>query len=358
MSPAPRPARFSTDRPSSTTPSTADRCGGRARPTATGARAPSWRHTGSTPRPATTTGSPSPAAMTGIGRALAGVVATDWSADPRWTTLTGRVDGQDELDGLLAAWTGSLDRFELAAALRTVGVPAAAVQRPSERIDARSRNVGLGTLAHGHALEDGRRPCRRHPRALLEDGLGDQAGRTVSRRAQRRRLPRPPRPHGAGSAPLSGGRGPVSERGTAEAGAGSARRGAGRGTGQRARCIRRQDPGRPRRGGDRRRTSRWARPPDVSSPSSTTCPGRNGACGGGTTTRASWCGARPATTRSGPARFRSLVATERHRPRGRGARAAGRPRVSTTRVFEPSTPSWSGCPSRRSGGRAPAPGSR
>ena len=67
--------------------------------------------------------------------ALAGVVATDWSADPRWTTLTGRVEGQDELDTLLAAWTGPLDRFELAAALRTAGVPAAAVQRPGERID-------------------------------------------------------------------------------------------------------------------------------------------------------------------------------------------------------------------------------
>jgi len=37
---------------------------------------------------------------------------------------------------LLADWTSSRDRFELAAALREAGVPATAVQRPGERIDA------------------------------------------------------------------------------------------------------------------------------------------------------------------------------------------------------------------------------
>jgi benzylsuccinate CoA-transferase BbsF subunit len=83
--------------------------------------------------------------------ALGGVVATDWSTDSRWATLTGRIDGQDELDGLLAAWTWSTDRFELAAALRKVGVPAAAVQRPSERIenDAGTSDWGLWpTVTH------------------------------------------------------------------------------------------------------------------------------------------------------------------------------------------------------------------
>ena len=68
--------------------------------------------------------------------ALASVVATDWSAEPRWDTLIGRVGGQDELDTLLGAWTASRDRFELVTALRAAGVPAAVVQRPSERIDA------------------------------------------------------------------------------------------------------------------------------------------------------------------------------------------------------------------------------
>jgi len=82
---------------------------------------------------------------------LAGVVATGWSAEPRWETLTGRVDGQDELDNLVAEWTTSFDRFELAAALCTAGVPAAVVQRPSERIDADAGTTDWGlwpTVTH------------------------------------------------------------------------------------------------------------------------------------------------------------------------------------------------------------------
>jgi crotonobetainyl-CoA:carnitine CoA-transferase CaiB-like acyl-CoA transferase len=67
---------------------------------------------------------------------LASSTAQDWAAEPRWATLTGRVGEENELDRLLADWTSSRDRFELAAALREAGVPATAVQRPGERIDA------------------------------------------------------------------------------------------------------------------------------------------------------------------------------------------------------------------------------
>jgi benzylsuccinate CoA-transferase BbsF subunit len=67
--------------------------------------------------------------------ALVNVVASSWTADTRWATLAGRIHGQDDLDRLLAEWTGSQDRFAAAAALRDVGVPATAVQRPAERID-------------------------------------------------------------------------------------------------------------------------------------------------------------------------------------------------------------------------------
>jgi len=66
---------------------------------------------------------------------LSCVIAADWCADQRWASLAGRTAGQDELDALLGGWTGSRDRFEVAAACREAGVPAAAVQRPSERID-------------------------------------------------------------------------------------------------------------------------------------------------------------------------------------------------------------------------------
>ena len=68
-------------------------------------------------------------------RCLAGVVATDWAREPRWQTLPGRIDAMGELERLLAEWTGVRDRFDTAAALRAAGVPAAAVQRPSERIE-------------------------------------------------------------------------------------------------------------------------------------------------------------------------------------------------------------------------------
>jgi crotonobetainyl-CoA:carnitine CoA-transferase CaiB-like acyl-CoA transferase len=67
--------------------------------------------------------------------ALVDVVASPWAAGARWATLAGRIHGQDELDRSLAEWTRSQDRFAAAAALRDVGVPATAVQRPAERID-------------------------------------------------------------------------------------------------------------------------------------------------------------------------------------------------------------------------------
>jgi crotonobetainyl-CoA:carnitine CoA-transferase CaiB-like acyl-CoA transferase len=67
---------------------------------------------------------------------LAVATALDWAAEPRWSSLAGRVDEEDELDRLLTEWTSSRDRFELAAALREAGVPATAVQRPEERIEA------------------------------------------------------------------------------------------------------------------------------------------------------------------------------------------------------------------------------
>jgi crotonobetainyl-CoA:carnitine CoA-transferase CaiB-like acyl-CoA transferase len=68
-------------------------------------------------------------------RALAGVVAASWCAEARWASCPGRVEAEEELDRRLAAWTRSFERFSLAATLREAGVPAAAVQRPSERID-------------------------------------------------------------------------------------------------------------------------------------------------------------------------------------------------------------------------------
>jgi crotonobetainyl-CoA:carnitine CoA-transferase CaiB-like acyl-CoA transferase len=59
-----------------------------------------------------------------------------WSDDERWCTLGGRLDGQDELDALIAAWTAERDAADVAQAFLAVGVPASPVRTPPERIDA------------------------------------------------------------------------------------------------------------------------------------------------------------------------------------------------------------------------------
>jgi len=71
----------------------------------------------------------------------------------RFARLAGRLAAEDELDALVARTTAGRDKFELAAELQRVGVPAAAVQRPQERIDgdARTREWGLWpTVEHSN----------------------------------------------------------------------------------------------------------------------------------------------------------------------------------------------------------------
>ena len=72
-------------------------------------------------------------------QALATVVDTtlnsNMRADPRFTTTALRKANETALDLTLAAWCTTGDKFEIAAALIAVGVPASAVQKPNERID-------------------------------------------------------------------------------------------------------------------------------------------------------------------------------------------------------------------------------
>ena len=94
-------------------------------------------------------------------RALAGVIDAAWSRESRFADLEGRIAAQDELDGLLAAWTRERDDFETAAAFQAAGVPAAAVQRPAERIDGDPDTEAFGlwpTVTHskmGEVRDDG-----------------------------------------------------------------------------------------------------------------------------------------------------------------------------------------------------------
>jgi crotonobetainyl-CoA:carnitine CoA-transferase CaiB-like acyl-CoA transferase len=66
---------------------------------------------------------------------LADQINQDWARDQRFSMLSGRLGAEDELDRRMQDWTSGHNRWKLAESLRAVGVPAAAVARPAERID-------------------------------------------------------------------------------------------------------------------------------------------------------------------------------------------------------------------------------
>ena len=76
-------------------------------------------------------------------QALTGVIQSEWTAN--YPTLQSRLDNQDTLESELSNWTSSLDKFELQTTLRALPIPAAAVQKPVERIerDASTAEWGL-----------------------------------------------------------------------------------------------------------------------------------------------------------------------------------------------------------------------
>ena len=83
--------------------------------------------------------------------ALQSVVAIDWVHEAELATVAGRARHRDEIDRQLAKWTSERSRFEVWQAFREVGVPAAAVLLPAERVDDdEARAWGLWpTVTHG-----------------------------------------------------------------------------------------------------------------------------------------------------------------------------------------------------------------
>lgn len=81
---------------------------------------------------------------------LAAVIDEPWATDARNDTLAERLAVQDALDARLGAWTATRDRFATAEALRTAGVPAAAVAQPGDRVDhdPATREWGLWPTVH------------------------------------------------------------------------------------------------------------------------------------------------------------------------------------------------------------------
>ena len=63
------------------------------------------------------------------------VFDADWARDPALASLGGRVEAQDALDLRVGEWTARHDKFHVQRAFQSAGVPAAAVQKPQERID-------------------------------------------------------------------------------------------------------------------------------------------------------------------------------------------------------------------------------
>jgi crotonobetainyl-CoA:carnitine CoA-transferase CaiB-like acyl-CoA transferase len=78
------------------------------------------------------------------------------AGDPRFRTVEDRAVHESELDALLAQWTSRHDCYELAAQLRELGVAAAAVARPGERIDSDPTTAEWGLWPEVEHTEIGR----------------------------------------------------------------------------------------------------------------------------------------------------------------------------------------------------------
>lgn len=82
-------------------------------------------------------------------QAIAGLMGIN---DQRFDDLAGRLAYEDELDDAVRAWTSGRDRFKAAAELQAVGVPAAGVAKPEDRIDNDPNTEAWGlwpTVTHG-----------------------------------------------------------------------------------------------------------------------------------------------------------------------------------------------------------------
>ena len=79
------------------------------------------------------------------------VVDEPWTADPDWQSVAGRIGDQDRLDTAVSSWTAQRDKFDVAHLLIDAGVPAAAVQKPQERVDLDPHTADFGlwpTVTH------------------------------------------------------------------------------------------------------------------------------------------------------------------------------------------------------------------
>jgi crotonobetainyl-CoA:carnitine CoA-transferase CaiB-like acyl-CoA transferase len=77
-------------------------------------------------------------------QACVSLIGDEWAQADAWDSLAGRTAAQAELDEKLGLWTQGWEKFELQRVLQEAGVPAAAVQKPRERIDDDPATDGIG----------------------------------------------------------------------------------------------------------------------------------------------------------------------------------------------------------------------
>lgn len=80
-----------------------------------------------------------------------------WAADERFATNAGRLEHQDELDGLIGSWTANREDYAVMHALQATGVPAGVCQTPGDRFERdeqfRARNW-WATMPHAEMGEE------------------------------------------------------------------------------------------------------------------------------------------------------------------------------------------------------------
>jgi crotonobetainyl-CoA:carnitine CoA-transferase CaiB-like acyl-CoA transferase len=87
--------------------------------------------------------------------ALGTVCTEEWVADARFEGIAGRLAAQAELDERVASWTSTCNRYDVAARLRAVGVPAGAVAMSEDRIDHDPDTAAWGLFPVAHHPEIG-----------------------------------------------------------------------------------------------------------------------------------------------------------------------------------------------------------
>jgi crotonobetainyl-CoA:carnitine CoA-transferase CaiB-like acyl-CoA transferase len=73
----------------------------------------------------------------------------EWTADPRFGSLAGRMENADALDALLEGWTSGRERYALMESLQSAGIPAGVVQDAADRLE---RDPQLAARGHFTSL--------------------------------------------------------------------------------------------------------------------------------------------------------------------------------------------------------------